>query len=421
MKKSVKIRKIIFEILSEIQQKNINFEESFVKFTKNISLNNQENAMIYNITLNSIRKSFFIKSILDNYLKKRTSIKIKILLISAITQILYLDFKTYAVTDDTVEVAKIKNLNPRLVNSLLKNLIAEREKINKIKINKRYIPVWFIDELKKNKINVNQIIQNISNEPSLHLVFKSKKLLENFSEDHIRTTENSAFIVKKKKIVEIKNYEKGHWWVQDFSSMLPIYLSPEIRNKKILDMCAAPGGKAFQILSQGSEVVLNDISKNRIKILKNNLTRLNFNENVLSLNGLEMSEKEIFDVVILDSPCTGVGTLRRNPEILFKNKPPNISFLVKTQTDLLNKATRLLKKNGILIYMVCSFLHEETKAIKNKFLDTNQNFSQYKFKLDKKNKFEKFIDMDGDIYCLPNKFIDYMVDGFYGVKFIKND
>ena len=62
MKKSVKIRKIIFEILSEIQQKNINFEKSFINFTKNISLNSQENAMIYNITLNSIRKSFFIKS-----------------------------------------------------------------------------------------------------------------------------------------------------------------------------------------------------------------------------------------------------------------------------------------------------------------------------------------------------------------------
>jgi 16S rRNA (cytosine967-C5)-methyltransferase len=63
---------------------------------------------------------------------------------------------------------------------------------------------------------------------------------------HDKTTDLSAFIINKKKIKDLENYEKGHWWVQDLSSMLPIYLSPEIKFKKVLDMCAAPGGKAFQ-------------------------------------------------------------------------------------------------------------------------------------------------------------------------------
>ena len=111
MKKSVKIRKIIFEILYEIHQKSMNFEESFSNFTKNISLNEQEKAMVYNIVLNSMRYNFFVHKILNKYLKKRTSFKIKTLLLTAVTQIVFLDFKIYAVTNDTVEVAKIKKLN----------------------------------------------------------------------------------------------------------------------------------------------------------------------------------------------------------------------------------------------------------------------------------------------------------------------
>ena len=133
MKKSVKIRKIIFEILYDIHQKNVNFDEGFLFFTKNISLNDQDRSMIYNITLNSIRSNFYISNILNQYLRKRTSFRVKILLLSAITQILFLDFKSYAVTNDTVEVAKIKKLNPSLINSLLKNISNDIKIINKKK------------------------------------------------------------------------------------------------------------------------------------------------------------------------------------------------------------------------------------------------------------------------------------------------
>merc|ERR1711965_987194 len=100
--------------------------------------------MIYNVVLNSIRNSFFIKKILNNFLKKKTSLKIRILLLSSITQILYLDFKDYAVTNDTVEIAKIKKLNPGLINSLLKNIIKNKNVIDKKKFNQSSVPLWFI-------------------------------------------------------------------------------------------------------------------------------------------------------------------------------------------------------------------------------------------------------------------------------------
>ena len=421
MKKSVKIRKIIFEILNDIYQKSINFEESFLFFTKNISFTEQERSMIYNVVLNSMRFNFFISNILKKYLRKRTSLKIKMLLLPAITQILFLDFKNYAVTNDTVEIAKIKKLNPGLVNSLLKNISNDRELINKKEVDYESIPFWFINKINKNNINLNNLIKNISEEPSLHLVFKDKKFLKDFKEKNFKTTETSLFLLERKKIKEIDDYYEGSWWVQDFSSMLPIYLSPEIKSKKIMDMCSAPGGKAFQTISQRNEVILNDISFKRINVLNDNLKRLKFGNNISNKDALQINENELFDVVILDSPCSGIGTIRRNPEILYKKKSPNFDNLSKIQENLINKAAKLLKKNGVLVYMVCSFFHDETKAVKYKFLTDNKNFSHYKFNLNNANKFNKFIDSQGDFYTLPSEFNGHMIDGFYATKFIKND
>ena len=420
MRKSVKVRVIIFDILNEIHHKNRNFDESFLYLTQNLQLINQDRSMIYNVVLNSIRNNLFVNEILNSFLQKKTSLKIRILLLCAITQIIYLDFKDYAVTNDTVEVAKIKKLNPGLINSLLKNIIKNKEQINKKKFNRSSVPLWFIKAVQKSRLNLKEIIENISEEPSLHLVFKNINLIDCFKEEYEKTTNLSAFLKNRKQVKDLEGYEKGHWWVQDLSSMLPLHLSPEIRSKKVLDMCAAPGGKAFQAISLNNNVTLNDISLKRIKILSTNLKRLNFSNKIKNYNALSIPEDETFDVIILDSPCSGVGTLRRNPEILFKKKPPDINFLTKVQKSLINKASKLLNKNGIIIYMVCSFFYDETKNIKNNFLNENKNFSQYKFSLGSNNKFEKFLDNDGDIFCIPSKYNNYMVDGFYSVKFIKN-
>ena len=106
---------------------------------------------------------------------------------------------------------------------------------------------------------------------------------------------------------------------------------------------------------------------------------------------------------------------------MFKKNPPNLDFLTKIQKNLVNKATKLLNKNGIIIYMVCSFFYDETKNIKIEFLKENKNFSQYKYKLGSDDSFKSFLDDEGDIFCTPSKHENYMVDGFYSVKFIKND
>ena len=420
MRKSVKVRKLIFEILLDICKNNSSYDKSFNKLKNSINLTDQERAMIYNISLNSLRFNFFIINILKLFLKKKTKLKIRILLLSAITQILYLDFKDYAVTNDTVEIAKIKKLNSGLINSVLKNIISKKNTLSLNNFEIEDMPSWFLDNIKnKNFFELKKIILSFAKEPSLHLVFKKDELMKNFKEKNIRTSKKSLFLMSKKPIESISNFNLGDWWVQDFSSMLPIYLSPEIAKKNIIDLCAAPGGKAFQAISMGAEVTVNDINSKRIKILEQNFKRLEFNNKITNQDALKIKEGNKFDIVILDAPCSGIGTIRRNPDILFKEEPPNINQLIKTQRLLITQASNLLKPDGVLIYMVCSFFYKETFEQKKWFLSKNKNFSQQIFKKNKNEDLNRFINNDGDIFCVPSEHKGFLIDGFYAVKFKK--
>ena len=231
----------------------------------------------------------------------------------------------------------------------------------------------------------------------------------------------SAFIKVQKKITDIYNFNKGEWWVQDFSSMVPLAINNKIMNYNILDMCAAPGGKAFQILSDNN-VILNDISKKRILKLKENLSRLGFDSKIKNSNALDFEEKNKYDIVLVDAPCSSIGTIRKHPEILFRSQKPNFQTLNKLQGSLLQKSSKLIKNKGTIIYMVCSFFHSETINIIKKFLDNNKNFSIEKYNTNSNSiNIKKLISSEGYFLTMPTKYKDYYIDGFFSVQLIRND
>ena len=121
-----------------------------------------------------------------------------------------------------------------------------------------------------------------------------------------------------------------------------------------------PWRKAFQAISKGGHVTLNDKNKKRIIVLKKNLERLNFKNKIINEDILNFSFKKKYDFIILDAPCSAIGTIRRNPEIFYKNKVPDINALVILQRKLLQKASLLVNKKGVLLYMVCSFFYKES-------------------------------------------------------------
>jgi len=422
MNRSTKTRYTIFQILIEIFKKNRNFEKIFNKKIAENSFNDDEISFINNVCLNSMRRSIHSRIILNKFVKKKIKTNEFVLLSSAIAQIVYLNIKPYAVVNETVNISKKIKVFPGFINATLKNIAKNLEEVKKTKIILKDFPKWFVNEISKTKnLNTDSFIDTFYKQPNLHLVFKSEKNLKDFNEPNAKSSSKSAFLKVQKKISSIDNFNKGEWWVQDFSSMLPLAVNNKIKNNDILDICAAPGGKAFQILSNNN-VVVNDINKKRILKLKENLIRLNYNPEIKNLNALDFNENIKYDIVLLDSPCSSIGTIRKHPEILFRTTKPNFKSLNNLQNSLLKKASKLVNVKGKIIYMVCSFFHSETIQIINNFLDQNKNFSIEKYnKNSNLINIKNLISSEGYFLTMPTKHQDHYIDGFFSVQLIRND
>ena len=419
MIKGEKIRFDVHNILYSVYKFNKKLNDVSIK--KVINKNKKKDiSFLNNVILNSMRFHLHVEKILTQYIKKKLRDHEKILLLSAITQIVFLDFKEYAVINCSVEIAKKLKIYPGLINACLKKISIDKDKLKNTKISFDNLPIWFKEKAYFFSNNEKkEFIETFIKEPDLHIVFKSKKNLINFDEKLIKTSEISGFVLNKKKIEDMKSFSDGTWWVQDFSSFFPLHnLEIKDTNKKFLDSCAAPGGKSFQILSQNMRIVLNDISKKRIIRLKENLVRLNFNTKVLNKDFTNFESKEKFDFIIIDSPCSSIGTIRKNPEIFFKKKGPDFERLNILQEKMLEKASNLINKNGIIIYMVCSFLENESTDQIKKFLRNKEEFKLHNFKLLNENSEYTKLVKNNFMMTLPNSVLGYNIDGYFAA-FIK--
>lgn len=409
-----KVRLDAHNILYSIYKFNKTLNNKDIK--KIINKHKKEDiSFLNNVVLNSMRFQFHASKIIDKYIRKRIRDKEKILLISAVTQIVFLDFKEYAVINCSVEVAKKLNIYHGLINAILKKISKDKEGLKDININFNDFPQW----LKSRTVSLSNndketFLQNFNKEPNLHIVFKNKDKLKNFDESLIKTSEVSGFLINRKRITEIRSFKNGHWWVQDFSSFFPLYNLKIIKDHKMfLDACAAPGGKSFQLLSKKKKLTLNDKSNERIKILRSNLDRLNFNAKILNKDFTKFNVDEKYDFIIIDAPCSAIGTVRKNPEILFKNKGPNFAELDKLQMKMLNKAASLLNVNGLILYMVCSFLKNETQDQINNFLKHQSDFQLYKFDLKPQNIEYSNLLKDNIMITLPETIKNNNIDGYF--------
>ena len=414
MIKGEKVRFDIHNILFSIYKFNNTLENTSIK--KIIDKHKKEDvSFIFNVTLNSMRLHIHSLKILKIYIKKKLRDHEKILLISAITQIVFLNFKEYAVINCSVEIAKKLKLYPGIINATLKKIAKNKNDLKQIKINFSDLPLWFQKKTRfMSDYEKKQFLENFHKEPNIHIVFKDEEKLKKFDAKLFKTSMISGFLLDEKNFQEKISFINGDWWVQDFSSFLPLYNFKKInKNKLLLDACAAPGGKSFQILSKKLNVILNDKSESRIQTLKSNLKRLKLSAKILNEDFVRFDNKRKYDVIIIDAPCSAVGTIRRNPEIFFKNKGPNFDKLLSLQENMLEKASFLLNTNGFIIYMTCSFLQIETIDQVKKFLNLNNNFVLSNFKLIENQKnYSKFI-KNNFMITIPNIIFDYNIDGYF--------
>ena len=160
----------------------------------------------------------------------------------------------------------------------------------------------------------------------------------------------------------LAGFAEGAWWVQDLAAGLPARLLGAGEGRRVLDLCAAPGGKTLQLAAAGWQVTALDISAKRLDRLRANLARTGLSAEIVAADALAWQPSAPFDAVLLDAPCTATGTCRRHPDVLHRIGPAQIAEMAELQARLLARAATWLAPGGRLVYAVCSLEPEEGEA-----------------------------------------------------------
>jgi 16S rRNA (cytosine967-C5)-methyltransferase len=164
---------------------------------------------------------------------------------------------------------------------------------------------------------------------------------------------------RDRPIDRLQGYAEGDWWVQDVAASLPARLLQLAPGARVLDLCAAPGGKTAQLIKVGYEVTALDSDRKRLDRLEANLNRLGYGAEVLCADALTFRPVSPFDGVLLDAPCSATGTFRRHPEVVWHRLEADIAGRVAVQRRFLTAAVEALAPGGTLIYCVCSLEPQE--------------------------------------------------------------
>ena len=163
----------------------------------------------------------------------------------------------------------------------------------------------------------------------------------------------------------LPGFAEGAWWVQDAAAALPARVLAPQPGERILDLCAAPGGKTMQLAAAGAEVTALDISESRMARVGQNLQRTGLDAHRVVADALSWEPDAPFDASLVDAPCSATGTIRRHPDLPFVKDGSEVKPLVALQRDLLTRAAGWLKPGGRIVFCTCSLLHEEGEAQAN--------------------------------------------------------
>ena len=369
--------------------------------------------------MTTFRNLSFIKTeVLPLFIKKKIAKKQNILeyvLYLGITEILFMNTPDYAIINSYVDVAKKKTdkFGANFINAVLRNVLRKKDEILKNR-KVQYFSKEFIEILKKDytKEEIEQMEKYANIEPMLDITLKKTTNAE-MHKSAISLPYGTIRYPANTIVEKIDGFADGDWWVQDASSSLCVKSLTNLSGKKVLDLCAAPGGKTAQLLDAGAIVTAVDISETRLQRLKENISRLKLEDNlkIICSDILDLDFDEKFDIVLLDAPCSATGTFRRHPELIHTKTIKDVKKQALLQEKLLEKASSFVCPTGILLYSTCSLSKEEGEIRIKNFVNKNNNFEISPIKMP---KIEFSITPDGFIRILPYHFDDFLgADGFF--------
>ena len=177
-------------------------------------------------------------------------------------------------------------------------------------------------------------------------------------------------------VSELPGFAEGGWLVQDAAAALPVQLLGDLAERRVADLCAAPGGKTAQLCFAGGRVTALDVSASRMKRLEENLKRLSLTAETRVTDLAAFEPDEGFDAILLDAPCSSTGTIRRHPDVAYVKDAAEVAKLAGVQARLLREAARMLKPGGTLVFSNCSLDREEGEAVIEAFIAERSDFAR---------------------------------------------
>ena len=440
-------RYLAMEILEKIEVEKAYSNLLLRKVIDDKELSKEESNLLTELVYGVIQRKMTLDYQLEPFIKKQKKLQnwvIQLLRVS-LYQLEYLDrIPEHAIINEAGKIAR--NRGHRgivgLVNGVLRNI--QREGVREVtaieplreRLSVQYsLPLWLVDEfiVQIGEDETEKLAASLSERPSLSLRVNLKKIsrkkaLEELTREGYQVTPSvvSPFgiIVTNGVPVETRLFKEGYLAVQDESSML---VAPALNiepSHQVLDACAAPGGKTMHIatnyldVQEGGKVVALDVHEHKVDLIKENAIRQHV-ESVVEAKQLDARNitdefpENSFDRVLVDAPCSGLGLMRRRPEIRYTKTKEDILSLQKLQLEILEEVSKSLKSGGELVYSTCTITNLENQDVVRAFLDKHSEFTlvdvEYPNSDMKPNE-------DGTITIFPHQ---HKTDGFFISKLVK--
>lgn len=397
-------RELAFKTLYDIERNKNYSNISINKNFKNVNISDQEKGLATELIYGIIENKYYLNYIIDKLSKiksKKMSTYVKISLWLGIYQILFLDsIKDHAAVNESVNlIKKYDKKSSGFVNAILRNVLRQKDSIMEIKdkdindelsIKYSYNP-WIVEKWIKDfgQEFTEDLLDANAEKPNLYIRTNTLKisrdeLIGKLAKEGIKCTKvngiDEAIMVQNLKNIEGNElFKLGYFTIQDISSMLVGKIANPEKDSKVLDICSAPGGKTTHvatIMENTGQVIARDVFDHKLKLIKSTVNRLGLtNVSIENRDALKLDDNSIdkFDYVLADVPCSGLGIIRRKPEIKFK-EASELSGLPDIQSKILNNASKYVKENGTLIYSTCTIHDEENINVVEQFLKENKNF-----------------------------------------------
>ncbi|WP_311492612.1 16S rRNA (cytosine(967)-C(5))-methyltransferase RsmB [uncultured Anaerococcus sp.] len=377
------------------------------------------------------------KIYIDYMIRKLSAIRLKkihnhvlLILEIGIYNIHFLETKDYATVDKLVDLTKAKNKKSTgFVNAILRAFIKDEKELAKIYETDdikslsirysfpeeitRYIYDFYgmdytkaylrdADRIKDISIRVNELKTNREE-------IKNLLVNEGFEIEDGKISPNGLIVKNPAGLVATKFFKDGLFTIQQEASMKAVEVLDPRENSKILDLCAAPGTKTTYIgeyTKNTSQIIANDISKAKNKLILENIDRLGLKNICLTNYDASTFIRDFenkFDFCLVDAPCSGLGVVGRKPEIRYNRNKETIVRLAELQREILAKAVKYVKKGGYLVYSTCT-------------LGPLENRNNFKYLME--NKDLELVQIDGQDF-IEYKSFEANTDGFFISKFRK--